>query len=212
MRAARSPAPLCSLPIHALSLPLCRSLLLALVRAQALPVLPPLPTASGARPTPHARASSGECVRSLLCARTRKRPLLEPLPLTPALLDSLPQRYTLLLAFPFTFRLLSRAAAFPSRAGNSPDRTAYFRVLASTLSVFSMLVMIQPTLVAYTLGRKPTPLPLDGAAMAQDRILMLDSFTQAATRARESCASRSFAHAHAHKHEHARLWRERARA
>jgi len=60
----------------------------------------------------------------------------------------------------------------------SPDRTAFFRSLASTLSVFAMLVMVQPTLVGYQLNGPPHPLPLDNSAMAPERLLLLDSFTQ----------------------------------
>ena len=45
-------------------------------------------------------------------------------------------------------------------AGFSPDRTAAFRLLASSLSVFSTLVLIQPTLTGLEPGRPPAPLPL----------------------------------------------------
>ncbi len=74
--------------------------------------------------------------------------------------------------------------------GLSPDETAYFRLLASSLSVFATLVLVQPTLVAYALGSPPQPIPLEPAAMAPDRTLLLDTFLQVYPCARRalSCA------------------------
>ena len=63
-------------------------------------------------------------------------------------------------------------------AGFSPDRTAAFRLLASSLSVFSTLVLIQPTLTGLEPGRPPAPLPLDSASIAPSRTLLLDTFQQ----------------------------------
>ena len=63
-------------------------------------------------------------------------------------------------------------------AGFSPDRTAAFRLLASSLSVFSTLVLIQPTLTGLEPGRPPAPLPPDSASIAPSRTLLLDTFQQ----------------------------------
>jgi len=61
-------------------------------------------------------------------------------------------------------------------SGLSPDETAYFRHLVATLSVFSALVLVQPTLTGYERGRPPTPTPLDPAAMHPERSLLLDTY------------------------------------
>jgi hypothetical protein len=64
-------------------------------------------------------------------------------------------------------------------SGTSPDLTAAFRLLASSLSVYNTLVLVQPTLLGYDVGRTgATPLPLDGSSITPDRSLLLDSFRQ----------------------------------
>ena len=66
-------------------------------------------------------------------------------------------------------------------SGTSPDLTAAFRLLASTLSVYNTLVLVQPTLLGYDAGRMHAggvPLPLDGRSITPDRSLLLDSFRQ----------------------------------
>ena len=64
-------------------------------------------------------------------------------------------------------------------SGTSPDLTAAFRLLASSLSTYNTLVLVQPTLLGYDVGRAgPTPLPLDGRSITPDRSLLLDSFRQ----------------------------------
>ena len=60
--------------------------------------------------------------------------------------------------------------------GTSPDESAYFRLLVGSLPVFSTLVIVQPTLVGYELGRPAQALPLDPAAMHPERSLLLDTF------------------------------------
>jgi protein transport protein SEC23 len=60
----------------------------------------------------------------------------------------------------------------------SPDETAYFRLLASTLSVFATLVLVQPTLTAHAPDAAPAPLPLEPHSMTPERALLLDTFLQ----------------------------------
>ena len=62
-------------------------------------------------------------------------------------------------------------------SGLSPDETAYFRQLVCSLSVVATLVLVQPTLTGYTLGRGfGQPLQLGPLAMAPDRSLLLDTY------------------------------------
>lgn len=59
---------------------------------------------------------------------------------------------------------------------NSPDETAYFRMLLYRESISSAVVMIQPTLMAFSFNTLPSPALLDVASIAADRILLLDSY------------------------------------
>ena len=61
-------------------------------------------------------------------------------------------------------------------ANLSPDETAYFRRLVTSLSVFATLVLVQPTLTGYERGRPAARLTLDPAAMSADRSLLLDTY------------------------------------
>lgn len=72
-----------------------------------------------------------------------------------------------------------RRSAVLRTSGASPDRSCFFRLLASTLDTFSSLVMVQPTLIGYQPGDgSGRPLPLEPASVTPDRVLLLDSFTQ----------------------------------
>lgn len=72
-----------------------------------------------------------------------------------------------------------RRSAVLRTSGSSPDRTCFFRLLASTLDTFSSLVMVQPTLIGYQPGGgSGRPLPLEPPSILPDRVLLLDSFTQ----------------------------------
>ena len=72
-----------------------------------------------------------------------------------------------------------RRSAVLRTSGASPDRTTFFRLLASTLDTFSSLVMVQPTLLGYQPGAGAgRPLPLEPTSVTPDRVLLLDSFTQ----------------------------------
>ena len=59
---------------------------------------------------------------------------------------------------------------------NSPDETAYFRMILTRENVANSVVMVQPSLISYSFHSGPEPALLDVAAIAADRILLLDSF------------------------------------
>jgi protein transport protein SEC23 len=59
---------------------------------------------------------------------------------------------------------------------NSPDETAFFRMILNRESVTNSLAMIQPSLIAFSFNAPPTPVLLDVAAIAADRILLLDTY------------------------------------
>lgn len=59
---------------------------------------------------------------------------------------------------------------------NSPDETAYFRMILNRENVANSVVMVQPSLISYSFQSGPEPALLDVAAIAADRILLLDSF------------------------------------
>lgn len=59
---------------------------------------------------------------------------------------------------------------------NSPDETAYFRMVMERENVLNSLVMIQPTLLSYSFNGPPEPVLLDVASIVTDRILLLDAF------------------------------------
>lgn len=59
---------------------------------------------------------------------------------------------------------------------NSPDETAYFRMILNRENVANSVVMIQPSLISYSFHSGPEPALLDVAAIAADRTLLLDSY------------------------------------
>jgi protein transport protein SEC23 len=59
---------------------------------------------------------------------------------------------------------------------NSPDETAYFRMMLNRENVANAVVMIQPSLISYSFQSEPEPVLLDVTAIAPDRILLLDSY------------------------------------
>ena len=59
---------------------------------------------------------------------------------------------------------------------NSPDETAYFRMLLNRENIPNSAVMIQPSLISYSFNSLPSPALLDVASIAADRILLLDSY------------------------------------
>ncbi|GMH00679.1 hypothetical protein Nepgr_002518 [Nepenthes gracilis] len=89
---------------------------------------------------------------------------------------------------PSTFSLSPRLSIFPQFMfhlrrsqfvqvfNNSPDETAYYRMILNRENVANSVVMIQPSLVSYSFQSAPEPALLDVAAIAGDRILLLDSY------------------------------------
>jgi len=74
----------------------------------------------------------------------------------------------------FMFNL--RRSQFLQTANNSPDETAFYRLMMGRETVLNSLVMIQPTLMSYTFNGPPTPVLLDVASITPDSILLLDTF------------------------------------
>ncbi|CAN6830019.1 unnamed protein product [Brassica oleracea] len=74
----------------------------------------------------------------------------------------------------FMFNL--RRSQFVQVFNNSPDETAYFRMLLNRENISNATVMIQPSLTSYTFSSPPQPALLDVASIAADRILLLDAY------------------------------------
>ncbi|WCJ27533.1 Sec23/Sec24 protein transport family protein [Euphorbia peplus] len=74
----------------------------------------------------------------------------------------------------FMFNL--RRSQFVQVFNNSPDETAYFRMLLNRENITNAAVMIQPSLISYSFNTLPQPALLDVASIAADRILLLDSY------------------------------------
>ncbi|XP_050372685.1 protein transport protein SEC23-like [Argentina anserina] len=74
----------------------------------------------------------------------------------------------------FMFNL--RRSQFVQVFNNSPDETAYFRMLLNRENITNAALMIQPSLIAYSFNSLPQPALLDVASIAADKILLLDSY------------------------------------
>ncbi|KAF7042834.1 hypothetical protein CFC21_052323 [Triticum aestivum] len=74
----------------------------------------------------------------------------------------------------FMFNL--RRSQFVQVFNNSPDETAYFRMLLNRESVTNSVAMIQPSLISFSFDSPPSPVFLDVASIAVDRILLLDAY------------------------------------
>ncbi|DBA68065.1 TPA: hypothetical protein ACH3X2_014085 [Trebouxia sp. C0005] len=75
----------------------------------------------------------------------------------------------------FMFNL--RRSQFVQVFGNSPDETAYCRVLLNRETTSDAITMIQPALQAYSMGGvQAEPVMLDVASVTPDRVLLLDSY------------------------------------
>lgn len=74
----------------------------------------------------------------------------------------------------FMFHL--RRSQFVQVFNNSPDETAYFRMILNRENVANSVVMIQPSLISYSFQSGPEPALLDVASIVADRILLLDSY------------------------------------
>ena len=66
--------------------------------------------------------------------------------------------------------------------GNSPDETTYNRLILTRENATNSLIMIQPTLLAYSFDGPPVPVLLDVTSINPDRILLLDTFFQVIVR------------------------------
>ncbi|PWZ38931.1 hypothetical protein Zm00014a_019302 [Zea mays] len=74
----------------------------------------------------------------------------------------------------FMFNL--RRSQFVQVFNNSPDETAYFRMLLNRESITNSVAMIQPSLISFSFDSPPSPVFLDVASLAADRILLLDAY------------------------------------
>ncbi|KAF8695146.1 hypothetical protein HU200_037757 [Digitaria exilis] len=74
----------------------------------------------------------------------------------------------------FIFNL--RRSQFVQVFNNSPDETAYFRMILDRENVANAVVMIQPSLISYSFQSGPEPVLLDATAVSSDKILLLDSY------------------------------------
>ena len=74
----------------------------------------------------------------------------------------------------FMFHL--RRSQFLQVFNNSPDESAFYRHKLNREDTTNSLIMIQPTLTAYSFQGPATPAPLDSSSIAPDRILLLDTF------------------------------------
>lgn len=84
----------------------------------------------------------------------------------------LPPEFSL---FPqFIFHL--RRSQFLQVFNSSPDESSYYRYILCRENTANSLIMIQPTLLAYSFHGPPQPVLLDAASMRPDVILLLDTF------------------------------------
>lgn len=74
----------------------------------------------------------------------------------------------------FMFHL--RRSQFVQVFNNSPDETAYFRMILNRENVANSVVMIQPSLISYSFHSGPEPALLDVTSIVADKILLLDSY------------------------------------
>eukprot|EP00250_Pteridium_aquilinum_P002668 c12892_g1_i1 orf=88-2388(+) len=89
---------------------------------------------------------------------------------------------------PESFRLSSNLSLFPQLifylrrsqflqvSRSTPDETAFFRLMLNRESVVGTVIMIQPTLLAYTLEGPPVPVLLDVSSIKANSILLFDAF------------------------------------
>lgn len=74
----------------------------------------------------------------------------------------------------FMFHL--RRSQFVQVFGNSPDETAYARLLLMKEHARNSILMLQPQLFSYGMAEEPRPAHLDVSSILPDRILFLDSY------------------------------------
>ncbi|KAH9542694.1 hypothetical protein CY35_13G021000 [Sphagnum magellanicum] len=74
----------------------------------------------------------------------------------------------------FMFHL--RRSQFLQVFNNTPDETAFYRLMLNREAVVGSLIMIQPTLFNYSFDGPPVPVLLDVSSIGPDRILVFDSY------------------------------------
>lgn len=74
----------------------------------------------------------------------------------------------------FMFHL--RRSQFLQVFNNTPDESAFYRLMINREGVVGSLVMIQPTLFSYSFDGPPVPVLLDVSSIGPDRILLFDSY------------------------------------
>jgi len=74
----------------------------------------------------------------------------------------------------FIFHL--RRSQFIQVFNNSPDETSFYRHMLFMEDCLNSLVMIQPTLLAYSFSEPTHAVLLDTSSIANDRILLMDTF------------------------------------
>ncbi|KAG0630568.1 hypothetical protein M758_1G188200 [Ceratodon purpureus] len=74
----------------------------------------------------------------------------------------------------FMFHL--RRSQFLQVFNNTPDESAYYRLMLNREGVVGSLIMIQPTLFSYSFDGPPVPVLLDVSSIGPDRILLFDSY------------------------------------
>jgi len=89
-----------------------------------------------------------------------------------------PNSFSLTTEFEFypQFMFYLRRSQFIQVFNSSPDETAFCRTLLLRENVTNTLVMIQPTLTAYSMDGPAVPVNLDVSATSPERILVLDTF------------------------------------
>lgn len=89
---------------------------------------------------------------------------------------------------PESFRLSSNLSLFPQFMfylrrsqflqvrNNTPDETAFFRLMLNREGVVGTLIMVQPTLFSYSLDAPPMPVLLDISSIKPNCILLFDAY------------------------------------
>ena len=69
-----------------------------------------------------------------------------------------------------------RRSPFLQVFNQSPDETAFMRSVLNVENVSNSLIMIQPTLTSFTFDKEPEPVLLDSSSLADDVILLMDTY------------------------------------
>jgi protein transport protein SEC23 len=69
-----------------------------------------------------------------------------------------------------------RRSQFLHTFNSSPDESEYYRMMMLRENVANTLVMIQPSLMQYSLDTEPVPVLLDIDSLKDNCILVLDTF------------------------------------